>query len=408
MKNILRIRISLICILFICGFSAGSAWANTAANTQIINNAVLSYNNGVSLQTSAAAVTVLVSLVPSPPNITPGSPQTTSYSGPSTKLSNSFTVTATANGPDTYTIASTITASTNTSGATSTPELPSVYLGATVTTTGSTTTVLNVPSDGVSGSKVNGIQVGNTVVVGAATCTVSSISNTGSGVATITISPALSAAPAAGVLVAQQAVVLVDVAAGTVSTPGTSITATKAITLTSTTNTSVVSPQSGGITDTFTTGVATLTKYVRNVTTSMVPASPGATYSYNSNTYYPSNAGAASTVTAKPGDILEYILVSTNSGTGPVTASVVTDTLPIAYVKLNLSAYGGSGKDITYVSDSGTVSIYTAAADTDAATYVSATGLLTVNIGTGATNSAGGSIPGGNKTELVLYQAQIN
>jgi hypothetical protein len=259
----------------------------------------------------------------------------------------------------------------------------------------------------VSGNKVNGIQAGNTVVVSDTVCTVTSISNPGSGVATITVSPALSAAPGVGVLVAQQAVVLIDVTAGTASVAGTSITVTKAITLKSTANPSVVTSQSGGITDTFANSVATLTKYVRNVTTSVVPSSPGATYSYNSNTYYPSNAGPTSTVTAKPGDILEYILVSTASDTGPVTAAVVTDTLPIVYVKLNLGAYGGSNKDILYVSGSNSVSPYSATADSDPATYVSTSGLLTVNIGTGATSAAGGTILAG-KTELVLYQVQVD
>jgi len=71
-------------------------------------------------------------------------------------------------------------------------------------------------------------------------------------------------------------------------------------------------------------------------------AGTGTAYSYNSINYYPAG------VTAKPGDILEYILVSTNSGSGPVSAAVVTDVLPTTYVTLKANAYG-SGKEVQYV-----------------------------------------------------------
>ena len=386
----------MLCLSMALVFSVCSAWANTAANTQIINNATLSYNNGVSTQVVTASVTVVVSLVPAAPAITKGADQTTPYNGPATLLKNSFTVTATSNGPDTYNVTSAITGSSNTSGPTTTPETPTITLGATVTTTGSSQTVLNVPSDGVSGSKVNGIQATNTVVINGVAYTVSSVNNTGSGVATITISPGLPSAPAAGVLVAQQAVVLVDVTAGTLSAPGTNVVVSKSMTLTSTTN-SGVTATSGSVNDTYPSGTATLAKYVRNTTT---PSGTGTPYVYNSASYYQTG------VIGKPGDILEYILVSTNSGTGPVTAATVTDALPITYVTFNSGAYG-SAKDFTYVSDTGTVSYYTAAADTDPATYVATSGALTVYIGNGATSSAGGSIPGGAK-ELVLYQVKIN
>jgi hypothetical protein len=398
MKTTLRIHFSLLCLLFILTANAGSAWANTAANTQIINNATLAYNDGSGVKTLTASVTVTVSLVPAPPNITPGSPQSTSYSGSTTKLTNAFTVTATANGPDTYNVTSTITTSTNTSGATTTAESSTVSLGATVTTAGSTATVLVVPSDNVVDGKVNGIQAGSTVVVGPDTRSVQGVTDNASGTSTITLSTALSAVPAAGVLVAEQKTVLVDVTAGTISTPGTNITVSKNVTITSTSN-SGIAATSGSVTDTYTSGTATFAKYVRNVTTSA--AGTGAPYSFNSTNYYLTG------VTAKPGDVLEYILVSTNSGTGPVTSSVVTDVLPIAYVALNLNAYS-PGKEVTYVNDSGVLTTYSAASDSDQATYVSASGTLTVYVGTGATNSAGGSIPGGNKSVLVLYQVKVN
>lgn len=137
-------------------------------------------------------------------------------------------------------------------------------------------------------------------------------------------------------------------------------------------------------------------KYVRNVTTNA--AGTGTPYAYNSVNYYPSG------VTAKPGEILEYLLVSTNSS-GTISAAVVTDVLPTGYISLKTGVYSGGTKDIIYVDDAGTVSYLTAAASDDAASYSAPT--LTVNVGTGATSSAGGTIPTG-KSVLVLYQVHVN
>ena len=142
-------------------------------------------------------------------------------------------------------------------------------------------------------------------------------------------------------------------------------------------------------------GLASFAKYVRNVT---VPGGSGTPYAYGGNNYY--LAG----ITAKPGDILEYIMVSTNIGTGTVSASVVTDSLPTSYVSLKTGGYSG-GTDITYVNEAGTASYLTAAGDTDAASYAAPT--LTVNVGTGATSSAGGTIPAGKRV-FVLYQITVN
>jgi len=395
MKSITKVYISLFLLTLAFAAPAGSAWANMAANTHIINNATLSYNDGTGTRTATASVTVTVALVPATPAVVPGPPQTTSYSGPATLLTNSFTVTATANGPDTYNVTSAITGSTNTSGATATPQAPTVSLGATVTLAGSTTTTIVVPSDGVSNNIVNGIQAGSTVVIGIDTRTVLSVVDNATGTSAINLAAALSAVPGPGVLVAEQKTVPVNVTAGTITTTGTNVTVSKNVTITSATN-NAITVTSGSVTDTYTSGAANLVKYVRNVTT---PSGTGSPYTYNSVSYYQTGVGA------KPGETLEYVLVATNSGSGPVTASEVTDTLPTAYVTLKSDAYG-TGKEVTYVSDSNVTSTYSAAADSDPATYTAPT--LTVYVGTGATNAAGGSIPGGNKFVLVLYQVTVN
>jgi hypothetical protein len=383
----------LIGLLF-AFFSAASAWANLAANTQIINQASLSYNDGSGTKTATASVSVTVVLVPSAPTIVAGTAQTTSYSGSAT-LTDSYTITASANGPDTYNITAAVSGSTNTSGAAANPTAPTVSLGATVTTAGSSATVIDVPSDGVANNNLNGIVVGSTVVINGDVRTVTAISDNASGISTITLNAALSGgAPGTGVLVAEQKVITTTVTPGTITSSGSDVTVSDKVTITSATASSVTAT-SGAVLNTFTSGVATLMKYVRNVSTA---SGTGTAYVYNSTNYY--SAG----VTAKPGDVLEYVLVATNSSlTGSVSASVVTDSLPTSYVAFKTGVYTGS-TDVTYVNDSGAAS-YLTANGTGAANYSAPT--LTVYIGTGATSSAGGTIPA-NKSVLVLYRATVN
>ncbi len=396
MNQILKMQLILFSLALAFAASAGSAWANTAANTHIINNATLSYNDGTGTRTATASVTVTVALVPAIPTVAPGPPQSTSYNGPATPLTNSFTVTATANGPDTYSVTSAITGSTNTTSPTATPQAPTVYLGATVTLAGSTTTVITVPSDGVSNNIVNGIQAGSTVVIGIDTRTVQSVTDNATLTSIITLTAPLASAPAAGVVVAEQKTVLVNVTAGTITTTGTNVTVTKNVTITSTTNPGIT-VTSGTVTDTYTSGAASLAKYVRVVKPSP-PAGTGSPYVYNSTNYY--QAG----ITAAPGETLEYILVATNSGSGPVTAAVATDALPTTYVTLVPNAYAAN-REVTYVNETGVATTYSAANDTDQATY--AAGILTVYVGAGSTNSAGGSIPA-TTFVLVLYRVTVN
>src|SRR6266568_842500 len=169
--NMTRIKICLLlqCLGCVTALPAGSAWANTAANTQIINQATLSYNDGSGTKTASAGITVTVALVPSAVTVEVGGPQTTSYNGAGTNLTDSFTLTATANGPDTYTLGSAVTSSSNTSNPpvpTATPTAASVPLGVTVIDLGSSTTVIVAHADGVSDDKLNGNETADTVKIG--------------------------------------------------------------------------------------------------------------------------------------------------------------------------------------------------------------------------------------------------
>jgi uncharacterized repeat protein (TIGR01451 family) len=404
-KQFLKVYLSLLLLTIAVAALPGSAWANLAANTQITNNATLNYTSGTTPLQSTASVTVTVSLVPAKVLISNGPDQFAQYTSSAATLTDTFTITAQSNGPDTYNLTASITAapagSSNTSGAQVAVNGPtSITLGASVTVLGSDTVNIKVPSDGTPGSSVNGITAGETVAItiGVTTYTskVTSVTNPGgNGIATIVLTTALPSAPGAGVLVEQQVQVTTTVTAGSITTVGTDVVVSDTLTATSATLSSISTTSAAAINNTFHSGLATLAKYVRNVTTPA--AGSGGSYSYGGNTYY------INSIAAKPGEVLEYVLVVTNTGTGTVTASVVTDNVPTSYVTLKTGAY--SGGEITYVNEAGTASVLTAAADTDAATYSAST--LTVYVGTGATSSAGGSIAT-TKHVLVLYQVTLN
>ena len=400
LRNITMAAVGLALFAVTFTLSAAPAWANVAANTQITNAAQLSYRyNGIAM-TATASVTVAVRLIAAAPTIVAQGPYTTQYAGPATTLTDTFVITAGANGPDTYNLTAAVTSDVNGTGAGVAVVSPvGIILGASVTVAGSTTLIIDVPSDGVSNNSVNGIEAGDTVVINGEVRTVIAVNDTASGTSTITLNTALSSAPGAGVLIEEQKIIQTIVTSGTITTVGTNLVVTDTITAT----TPAATVTSSAVTNTFTKGQVAFTKYVRNVTTSA--AGTGTAYSYNSINYYPAG------VTAKPGETLEYILVAKNTGTVDVSAAVVTDAVPATYVTFKTGAYGGSGKDVTYVPDStvpATFSLFSAAAGDDAAVYNVAT--LTVNVG-GTTPPipplAGGTIPAG-KTVLVLYQVTVN
>ena len=391
-----KVYLAFLCILVLSVASAGSAWALTAANTRIVNSATLTYDDGSGTRTTApASVSVRVDLLPGAPIVT-GSDMTAAYTVADTPLINTFTITANnTNGPDTYNLTAAITSQSNNSpvGAIHAISTASVTLGATITLSGCTKTSLNVPSDGVAGNgAVNSIVNGDTIVIGSDVATVSTITNSGSGTAIINLSgTGFLAAPGAGVLVAERQTMTVTVWSGTIQAAGTSIVIKKTLTATSTAPVATPpSTTSAEVTDTYTSGLATLAKYVRNIST---PAAGGTIYSYPAagTDYYLTG------ITAKPGEVLEYILVANNSGSGNATLASITDTLPITYV--------GGISNITYFNESGTPSSLTAAPGDDAATYASPT--LKVNVGTGATSAAGGTIAAG-ATVRVLYRVTVN
>jgi len=392
--------------------SAGSALANTAANTQITNQAKLTYTGG----SAQAQVTVNVLLVPSNPNVIISS-GTATYSGPNTPLiPDTVTITSTANGPASYTITASIpnggttnVLASNPASLTATTQTQTVTIGATVSTGTSSTTYVTVPqpaSVSGSGSVVNGIGIGSNIVftVNGHTYTeqVTSTTDKGDGTFQIGWLTAIPAAdiPTVGVLVAEQKAVIVNVQPGTVQTAGTPITV------------NVSAQVTGGISAVPVTTAApnnwttpnpsvTFTKYVRNITNPVAGGglSPLTVNTVTSN-YYTSG------VTAKPGDLLEYVVVATNNGVSDLTGSAISDLIPTAYVTLTTGGY--SSRDVFYIDPTGATSSFTAAAvGANQASYVAANNPnLIVNVGTGASSSATGTIPAG-KSVTIAYQVTV-
>jgi hypothetical protein len=413
MKRIKTIILAQLALLGILLCISAPAWANLAANTQIINSADLSYWDGSKTAHATASVTVTVNMVPGAPTLAAGLPQTTSYNGCGTTLTDSFTITAGSNGPDTYNLSAAVVVGPGTQNSTSPTAVPTptttVFLGATVTTTGvgsPDASHITVPYDGTNDGIVNGIAVGATVVIGgtqektvtAITEYPRSLPSVPIAYAVITLNSPLSGVPGAGVLVAEKKTIQTLVTSGCIVTSGTDVTVTDTITATSGSGTGPATT-SGSVLNTYTSGIATLTKYVRNVS---VPSGTGTPYIYGGNNYY--LAG----VTAKPGEVLEYALIATNtSTTGSVSAAVVTDAIPTSYVTLKTGMYTG-GKDITYIDETPIVHYLTVNAVGSAATYAAPT--LTVNVG-GASPAtppaAGGTIPA-TKSVVVLYQVTLN
>ena len=100
---------------------------------------------------------------------------------------------------------------------------------------------------------------------------------------------------------------------------------------------------------------------------------------------------------------MEYLLLVDNAGSGDVTDCAIDDVLPTDFVTLVTDAY--SGDAVIYVAADGTESPLSQDADTDAATLSGTT--LTVNVGTGATSTAGGTVAA-SESVFIVYQVTIN
>jgi len=406
-----KLFLALTCLTLAIGLSAGSALANTAANTAIVNNAQLTFDGG----SASATVTVSVSLVASLPNViitdTNGA-----YTAPDTPaLTDSVIITSTANGPADYTVTPSIDSFANTTGpsveiaggATDT----TVSIGASVTTGASATTYLTVPASGASGdnSAVNGIGVNDVIVftfnTNTYTRTVTGTTDNGDGTFRIEWGTAIPATdvPDPGTQIGEKLTVNLSVLPGTVNVAGTNID----VTVEAVVSTAVVGDVS--VTNTspnFWTSPSPnvdMAKYVRNASDSTAnpPAGSNPTFTVNSvgNVYFSSSVGG------KPGDVLEYVIVAQNVGTAILTGAALSDLIPEAFVTLQTGFYGGS--DIYYQGPDGTFTFSAGAVGANRASFVAGSDPnLVVNVGNGADSTTTGSIPAG-ETVLIAYRVTI-
>ncbi|MFN3713055.1 MAG: hypothetical protein ACK4SX_05305 [Alcanivoracaceae bacterium] len=307
----------------------GLAFA-TAANTTITNTVTVNYTdaaNNAQPQEQASA-SILVNLVASAPLLS--SPADVDPTTENTAVNLIYTITSTANGPDTYNFSSADTPTNMDNDAAF--STPSILLGATTAASGITigATVITVPYDGTDDNNVNGLVAGDTIVLDptgvAEVATILSVDES-SGAATNTVTITLVAGTTNafpyGTPIGERANVTVtvttdDITAGTFGTHSVLTTATSqedALVATTQATATVINVRRP---------VLTINKYVRNNT----PASPFNTgvvaITVDGVDYYTSG------VTGNPGDTMQYLIVIDNSAAGAGVASniIVTDPVP--------------------------------------------------------------------------------
>jgi hypothetical protein len=170
---------------------------------------------------------------------------------------------------------------------------------------------------------------------------------------------------------------------------------------------------SGTVTTNAHTGKISIAKYVRNVTQAVTgsgPFTPPVTINGASNTFYTSG------VSGKPGDVLEYLAVLTDAGTGNSTAVFATDLTPTYSTLVAGTTYGSAtaGQIFAHARFNAAEADLKLDGSGGAANvaFGNATGTasgstMTFYLGTGATSAAGGALSTG-QVEYLIYQVKIN
>ena len=319
-----------------------TASANTGAGALILNVVTVNYQDasGTTSYAETATSSVTVDLVVAAPNMTLAADQAVASGGTATYA---YTVTATANGSDTYliTLPDTLaTPDTNVTGVSVTPSVAAITLGASVITAVPTVSTIEVPA----GTDAN-LLVGDIVVIGGIDYEVSAVTLTGvgptdakqashtnasgtDGVAgtttaevpvTITlianvagtntapnfiVDLPLTPSPLVGTVAGEQGTFTVDVTATAGPASGNGV-VNKTVTLTTSGPTPLTSTDP--IVTTFNGAILTITKEVST--------DGGLTF--------------AATGTGAPTDTLTYRITVSNTGAGNATAVVVTDPMPL-------------------------------------------------------------------------------
>jgi uncharacterized repeat protein (TIGR01451 family) len=313
--------------------AASSVYALTPGNASLTNSAKLTYDGNTDGISASVTVTVdTIGAAPDGSNL-----QNVSKAESQPYSSEVFTITATNNGPDTYTIVTSFTQPTGVVNGTdpfgiflapggSTPAGATVELGATALQELSTSNVIKVPSDGGGADNVvNGLGVGDKVVVANITYTIATVDDSGPDFALIGLSGAsLPLNLAIGTEVSEiKDLYLFTPDVGVRDLPGVAssllvdITATPSITGTSASIVSV----------TINIVLVQVTKYVSNISD---PNATGCAGSITISTVVYHVAGGSCVVNAKPTNTLAYLIrvITPNETGAELVNAIIGDVLP--------------------------------------------------------------------------------
>ena len=407
----------------------GHALASTAANTTITNTVTVNYDDasGNAQAPETASVSFSVNLVASAPQVSvPADFSATE----STTYDLDYTLTGTANGPDTYDI-------TNASSDTTMDGAPG-FGGATTVTLGGTTiasavalndTTITVPYDGADDGDVNGLVVGDFIVIDP-TGTAELVEITGidestgaaSNTVTLTIdsdsgtggNQGVTSAHGVALIIGEQATVTVTITTDTVTAGNPSGTHVVTTTFTSQDDPGV-SVDGANVTVTVNKAQLTVTKYVRNVTTAA--NNPGAAditipIGATNTDFFASGVSAepGSADGTTPGDTLEYLVVVENpAGFAQADNIIVSDPIP------GFTSLVTGSIQLDPIGDDNFVNPSEGATDGDAAetfggsVYVYAGAGGDDNTGTDGPDGSGtGGTLNGGQTSYVLFRVTLD
>lgn len=321
----------------------GLVYASTAANTVITNTVTVNFANAANVAQTAVtdSVSFTVNLVPAAPTLVAGADIDPTTEGTANSIT--FTITSNANGPDQYNLTDDIT-DTDINAPTGVSFPANVTLGGTTLATAllgdNTENTLTVPYDGTDDSVVNGIAVGDIIVIDGDEYEVDSIDeSTGSTTNTVTITLTTnvdnsSAGVAVGTIIGERQTFDVDLTTGTTIVAPNAF-GTHGVEITATSDTDGAYTAADSATIYVRKPVLAVTKYVRNAT-------PGSTFNpgaggtdIGGTLYYTSG------VTGNPTDIMEYVIIvdNTASGAGVANNIVVSDPIPMFTSLTTTSVY---------------------------------------------------------------------
>ncbi|WP_111657815.1 hypothetical protein [Isoalcanivorax indicus] len=378
--------------------------AMTASNTRITNTVTVNYADAAGTAQAAleASVQITVNLVPSAPLVV--FPANQDFTAENTSYNLTYILTATANGPDTYTLNTADTRSNMDDDAAA--GTPSVLLGATSVASQANAgqNTLVVPFDGNdSDSAINGIQVGDTIVIdptGVAEVAVVTAIDESNGplgnTVTITVADPLANSFGYGVMIGERREIVQVVTTDSV-TAGVTGSHSLITTVSSVADPAILIEQTTATVLTVRRPGLTVNKFVRNVTT---PVAGADAITLGGTTWY------ATGVSGNPSDVMEYLIVVGNDDpdAGDATGIVIADPIPqfTTFVPGSVSL-DATGDDTFVAQDDGVDS--GSAAEFDA----TGNGVLYVYAGNGgddldagAGNGTGGVLGAGESSRVVF------